>query len=373
MSLFGDLAGKIGSGVPGAPGLAGQLQTALRGNTPGTLGVNQAAYPVWKLEIWDDAGPKMDPADEFRFRWPPSVFNDARPWRSDVNLDLARRVAISHLSAGISRLTIQGSHGAGAQADAVSGYDFRNALWALFQRYEGQVLEAQAAGKTLPRLVLAARGGRHPEKYMLEYWVWPTGYPADERTAQRPLDWPYTMTFLNLGKASRVPEGAGAVVEVSVEGAGESFLEKLGKVLGKLGKAVALGKKAFKDVKALVKAARQLRQAVEGGFQKMRDAVRAVKDLAQEAKREVDFRPHSSRVKGLLREMRRDLLALAGKGQMALSAAGLKDGARSAAVGALPGGVQSFAASRGGFHAWKALATANKLKYPFTPAGPVKV
>ncbi|HWQ09561.1 MAG TPA: hypothetical protein VN436_10650, partial [Holophaga sp.] len=167
-------------------------------------GVFQNAH--WKIEIWDHSGPMAGTDYSFTFRWPPSSMNWEKPIRADIVLDLAGIVSITHLGAGLGRITLQGSHGVGVQGKAegavADGIASATTLRTLITKWEGLVFDAQSQNKDIPQLVLAIRNGGATEWTNQEFSVWPIGFPNEQRNAQRPLEWAYSLNFWVLGNPS---------------------------------------------------------------------------------------------------------------------------------------------------------------------------
>lgn len=160
----------------------------------------------WKFEIWDQSGPVAKEGYSFTFRWPPTGMSWDRPIRADITLDLAGVVSITHLGPGLGRINLQGSHGVGIQdkpeGKVADGIAKATALRSLITKWEGLVFEAQAQNMDIPQLVLAIRNGGATEWSNQEFSVWPIGFPTEQRNAQRPLEWAYTMNLWVLGNPS---------------------------------------------------------------------------------------------------------------------------------------------------------------------------
>lgn len=190
----------------------GQTAPASQGGKP-TFDPFQAAYELTVL----DSNQQPLTQDKFfgisptvAFRLPPTQVQIARTSRHEVVKDLSGAVAIIHGGEGIGRITMSGSHGVGAwnpdpstgNAQPSYGKARRDLFVAFFDSWNRANDALARNGQELNQMVLSITGGKWSEPNLEEYFVWPQGFPVDQRGAARPNSWEWTLDFLLLAPKS---------------------------------------------------------------------------------------------------------------------------------------------------------------------------
>jgi len=177
----------------------------------------------YTFEIWDSnligQASQADLADAFSqsvtLRLAPQAFTAEQGFRADFGIDLAGNPVIVEAGFAPGRWTMRGVFGVGQQGlrDLASNYDQglitfgldnRLALRALFQNYADSNAALLAQQKPLLKMVFMAQSGGPSEWKNEVWWILPVGMPTDDRTASKPLDWSYSLTFWALQRVDQV-------------------------------------------------------------------------------------------------------------------------------------------------------------------------
>lgn len=189
----------------------------------------------YSFEIWDSdstgilAGALfglLSPKAQVTLRLPPQSLTIEQSYRMDLGLDLAGNPVVAEAGFGPGRWSLRGVHGvgpsgmgtgsmvagplsAGRASDGIGliitrGLQKRTDLQNLFLAYADGNKERLAAGLRPYKLVFGIRGGPPSEFQNEEWWIMPMGMPTDERTAGRPHDWAFSVSFWALDRVSSV-------------------------------------------------------------------------------------------------------------------------------------------------------------------------
>jgi len=188
----------------------------------------------YTFEVWNSdgtqkvSGPELGLWDsQVVMRLPPQSLSIEQPFRADMGVDLAGTPVVVEGGFGPGRWTLRGSHGVGQQGLKLTGLtapqvgftddstdtvgffltqglakrtDLRN----LFLAYS-TTNKTRLQSKLKPyRLVFAVRGGPPSDFQNEEWWILPMGLPTDDRSASKPHDWGFSITFWALGRVQSV-------------------------------------------------------------------------------------------------------------------------------------------------------------------------
>lgn len=302
------------------PGLADLLQPfstlgsplpQLTGGAPS--GEGRRPLPFYSFEVWDGEGalkpgalPEGAPSKVI-LRIPPASLECHHPIRSQVFLGLDDLPVVIEAGLGLARWTLSGSHGVGptvlyADGAQSAGFFARNQLQALFKGYAKENRRRSGSGEPLLRMVFAIRDGSVTEFVNTQWWIQPESLPTDSRTASRPMDWAWSLSFWALEEirnpssnaspqdALKPPSldqlqrrGTGILDRLKTAAQG-AFLTKDTSLLGKLGALKA-------DMTHLLHRAQDLRRAAADTVNSVRDLTAGVVGQANAILGEVNRMP----------------------------------------------------------------------------------
>lgn len=171
--------------------------------------------PAWyRFAIWDQDREIRG----VRLRIPPKSIEIRQAIRSQVSQDLGGEPAVLEGGLGLSRWSMNGTHGSGMdgtlfvgpEGEVAGGLAARNALRDLFVTYATENSALSASGKPLHRLVMEILGGGPSEVKLERWWIQPDTVPLDQRSDDRPLAWSWSLGFWGLKRMDHRDIGAPA-------------------------------------------------------------------------------------------------------------------------------------------------------------------
>jgi hypothetical protein len=171
-----------------------------------TKGLSKAALPPpprYSFEIWDEVGPAkssdlLGNPGSVVFRLAPNSISFHQPIRADVALDLQGSPVVVDGGLGLGRCTIRGSYGVGGALDPNKespGFANMQQVRSLFLGWAALNQDRALNNQPLLRLVFSIRDGKWSEWRLWQWWAVPTALPTEERTAGRPFEWSYAVSF----------------------------------------------------------------------------------------------------------------------------------------------------------------------------------
>lgn len=174
-------------------------------------------FEIWKSDLSQkaDYGDVVDLSSiSATLRLAPQALTIETGYRADFGLDLNGDPVIAEAGFGPGRWTIRGNYGVGSQGlktlannsdqgMITLGLDNRLAILAVLQNYADTNAFNLTYGKPLLKLVFKVLSGGPSEFKNQVWWILPLGMPTDERSATRPLDWSYSMTFWALKRVDQ--------------------------------------------------------------------------------------------------------------------------------------------------------------------------
>jgi phage baseplate assembly protein W len=255
--------------------------------------------PFYSFEVWGPNG-QLQPS-EFGgrkpwcvLRLPPQSLTTERTFRADLGVDLAGQPTVVEAPLGPGRWMLRGTHGVGPQGlngkslitrpDMVNpvtpGLDARQNLVALFEAYAETNQALLAKGQRMNRLVFAVRSGGSSEWQNEEWWILPIGMPSDDRTAQRPLDWAFSLSFWALARVAgtmRITKFPPIAPPTTAQAA--ATLDKHTKELStfeKLLKRAGAARDLIMKVREVANKVKDLRKAIVEGVRQVTTMVRSL-------------------------------------------------------------------------------------------------
>ena len=169
--------------------------------------------PSYSFEIWDDTGRAkaadlQGAAPSVVFRLAPNSISFSQSFRADVSLDLQGEPVVVDGGLGIARCTIRGTYGVGGPLDPSKespGFANMRQVRAFFLGWVDLNRARALNGQPLLRLVFAVRNGVWSEWRLWQWWAIPTELPTEERSAGRPHEWTYSVSFWCLERLLAAP------------------------------------------------------------------------------------------------------------------------------------------------------------------------
>ena len=247
----------------------------------------------YSFEIWDSnstgvlpgwAGDQGTMDAQVTLRLPPQSLTIEQPFRADLGMDLAGNVVAAEGGYGPGRWSLRGVHGVSQQGLSAAGMmvpwsygearqgvglfnteglSKRTDLQNLFLAYAARNKERLKANLAPYRMVVAIRGGPPSEFQNEEWWILPMGMPTDERTAGRPHDWAFSVSFMALNRVTS---------EYSRPPSIKSIKALIADIKSAIGSVLAL-------VKAVTSAFASLVQDIRDGLSIVSSAINAVQSI----------------------------------------------------------------------------------------------
>ncbi len=360
-----------------------------------------APVPFYRFEVWDDSGPAK-PEDlqgeiltvskgTIALRLPPSAYNYEPVYRSDVSLDMAGEVVVFDGGAGIGRCSIRGQHGVGMPTAELArlfgkdvkatresaGYLIMTALERWFEDWIATNRARYADGKDGLRLAFCIRDGSWTEWSNRTRWIMPITLPTHERSAARPLDWGYSISWWDLGpmkpktKASdpAKPGGPASLISKaqSLKDRAQALVAPLtSRSLGSLGQQAQALANGLGDLRGSLDA---LRRDAIGVVQGVRDTAAQIAGNASGILAAVNPSTFGDSLLAEVRGVALDSRLLAGEAMRWDTTLGLADVPSRApsAVFTGTGNLQTMAANQGrAMSDWVSMAEDGSLRWPYT-------
>lgn len=392
-----DAVARLSGMVQGARGFLGPDLSKLGGGSKSATSGN----PFYRFEVWDDAGPAKaaDLSGEMltvskgtlAFRLPPTAYSYEPSYRAEVSLDLAGDVVVYDGGQGLGRCTIRGQHGVGIpNADLArlfgkdpkavresAGFLTVQALERWFEDWIATNQKRYADGKEGLRLAFSIRDGSWTEWQNRTRWIMPITLPSHERSAGRPLDWAYSMSFWDLGPMKPKSKATDAAKPTGVAGLLGSAKDLQAKALASIG---PLTSRSLGDIASLAQGLAnnmgELRGSLEGLRNDALGVVQGVRDTASQIALNaagilaaVNPQTFGDSLLSQVRGTALDARNLAGDVMRWDTTLGLTAVPSRApeAVFLGTGTLQTMAASQaGGMAKWQGMAEGGGLRWPFT-------
>lgn len=330
--------------------------------------------PRYSFEIWDDVGPAGSDAlqgspQAVVFRLAPNSISFSQPVRADVAMDLLGAPVVVDGGLGIARCTIRGSYGVGGPMDPrQESPGFAN-MREVREFFLGWVeLNKQRATDGLPllRLVFSIRNGAWSEWRLWQWWAIPIELPTEERSAGRPFEWAYSVSFWCLDTVHDPPADTLP---------GPTTTQKASEAVSGIQAALAGYRDLSANASDLANQLSNLRASLDNLRSQAVAEVRGVSDTIRRAASAVNgilaatnpatFRADAQEAyRGTLKDTR---IMLGNLKTWNTTLAGAQPGSARMAPSVPPGGTlqQMAVRSKGSMDSWPTLAAANGLRYPF--------
>lgn len=370
----------LGSGISGLNALVAQARNTFGvGGGESTYAQERAKVaqalqaPISvRLDLVDEGGASVAEAETgwkpFRFPLPPQGLSLEGPLRHDIALDLAGDVNLYIAPPGIPRMSLQGVFGALARTSnmaerATPGFQARHLAGLVEGYYAANQVRGQE-GSPMARLVLRCVAPEQLQFWRCNYWVEPEARPVIRQSAAHPMDFEWSFTVRVLGTMDPPPPEAPLS---SIPSA--SDLDALQKSLQQAQRAMAAVQELRNKLRQIRQLANNTRTMLTSNLREATDLARAIASDAKGIANSLNTSTLTADAKAQTRATCQDVRRAMGQIIRAAAdpARASASGQRSRAAVVKAGrGLQEMAASSGRMSDWRAIATGNKLRHPYT-------